>query len=86
MYCYQLYTYVLLSIMLFLILLMYTHHQGTVQNALICIQNIGQNVTVMTGDFNCTFNPKYDRASQVESHMHSANLLRDLVNESVTDM
>ena len=45
------------------------------------LQNIGQNVTVMAGDFNCTLNPKYDRASQVESHKHSANLLRDLVKE-----
>ena len=50
------------------------------------LQNIGQNVTVMTGDFNCTLNPKYDRASQVESHKHSANLLRDLVKElCITD-
>ena len=45
------------------------------------LQNIGQNVTVMAGDFNCTLNAKYDRASQVESHKHSANLLRDLVKE-----
>ena len=50
------------------------------------LQNIGQNVTVMAGDFNCTLNPKYDRASQVESHKHSANLLRDLVKElCITD-
>ena len=45
------------------------------------LQNIGQNVTVMAGDFNCTLKPKYDRASQVESHKHSSNLLRDLVKE-----
>ena len=45
------------------------------------LQNIGQNVTVMAGDFNCTLNPKYNRASQVESHKHSANLLSDLVKE-----
>ena len=45
------------------------------------LQNIGQNVTVMAGDFNCTLNPKYDRASQVESHKHSTNILRDLVKE-----
>ena len=45
------------------------------------LQNIGQNVTVMAGDFNCTLNPKYDRASQVESQKHSANLLHDLVKE-----
>ena len=45
------------------------------------LHNIGQNFTVMAGDFNCTLNPKYDRASQVESHKHSANLLRDLVKE-----
>ena len=45
------------------------------------LQNIGQNVTVMAGDFNCTLNPKYDRASQVESHKHSAILLRDLAKE-----
>ena len=45
------------------------------------LQNIGQNVTVMAGDFNCTPNPKYDRACQVESHNHSANLLRNLVKE-----
>ena len=50
------------------------------------LQNIGQNVTVMAGDFNCTLNPKYDRASQVETHKHSANLLRDLVKElCITD-
>ena len=36
------------------------------------LQNIGQNVTVTAED---------DRASQVESHKHSANLLRDLVKE-----
>ena len=35
----------------------------------------------MAGDFNCTLNPKYDRASQIESHKHSANLLRYLVKE-----
>ena len=66
---------------------MFTHHQGTVQRVVIFIQllmnnmlhNIHQNVTVMTGDFNCTLNPKYDRASQVESHKHSANSLRDIV-------
>ena len=47
------------------------------------LQNIGQNVTVMTGDFNfnCTLNLKYDRASQVESHKPSADLLPDLVKE-----
>ena len=45
------------------------------------LQNIGQNDTVIAGDFKCTLNPKYDRASQVESHKHSANLLRDLVKE-----
>ena len=45
------------------------------------LQNIGQNVTVMAGDFNCTLSPKYDRTIQVESHKHSANLLRDLVKE-----
>ena len=39
------------------------------------LQNIGQNY------FNCTLKPKYDRACQVESHTHSANLLRDLVKE-----
>ena len=50
------------------------------------LQNIGQNVTVMAGDFNCTLNPQYDRESQVESHKHSANLLRDLVKElCITD-
>ena len=38
------------------------------------LQNIGQNVTVMAGDFNCTLNPKYDTSSQVESHNHSTNL------------
>ena len=43
------------------------------------IQNIGQYVTVMGGDFNCTLNLQYNRASQAESHKHSANLLRDLV-------
>ena len=43
------------------------------------LHNIGQNVTIMAGDFNCTLNPKCDGASQVESHTHSANLLRDLV-------
>ena len=45
------------------------------------LQNIGQNVTVMVGDFNCTLNSKYERASKVESHNHSAILLRDLVKE-----
>ena len=40
----------------------------------------GTSVTVMAGDFNCTLNPKYDRAS------HSANILRDLVKEvCITD-
>ena len=68
---------------------MYTHHQGTVQCVLIfyttdrehVLQNIGQNVTVMAGYFNCTLKPKYDRAS----HKNSANLLRDLVKESCND-
>ena len=45
------------------------------------MHSIGQHVTVRAGDFNCTLNPKYDRGSQVESHKHSANLLRDLVKE-----
>ena len=50
------------------------------------LQNIGQNVTVMAGDFNSTLNPKYDRASQIESHKHSANLFHDLVKElRITD-
>ena len=45
------------------------------------LQNIGHNVIVMAGYFNGTLNPKYDRASQVESHKHSDNLLGDLVKE-----
>ena len=41
------------------------------------LQNVGQNVTVMVGDFDYTLlNLKYDRASQVESHKYSANSLR----------
>ena len=69
---------------------LYTHHQRTVLSALIlreCVlHNIGQNVTVMACNLNCTLNPKYNRASQVESHKHSANLLRDLVKEvCITD-
>ena len=44
-------------------------------------QNVGDNVTILGGDFNCTLNAKYDRASQFEYHKPSAEMLRNIVLE-----
>ena len=82
-------TCVLLSRMFLYICLMYTHHQGTVQSALIFIQlleNMWDRILVKMlllwqEILIVHSNPSMIKASQVESHKHSANLLHDLVKE-----